>query len=96
MQKFTGNGMIFLEIDGSLVIYDLQPGQSMLLDNGYLAAMEDTVSISIDRVKGVGNVLFGGEGLFNTKVTGPGKIWLQSMPIFQMAGSIRNYIASGK
>ena len=96
MQKFTGNGMIFLEIDGSLVIYDLQPGQSMLLDNGYLAAMEDTVSISIDRVKGVGNVLFGGGGLFNTKVTGPGKIWLQSMPIFQMAGSIRNYIASGK
>lgn len=96
MQKFAGNGMVFLEIDGSLVIYDLQPGQSMLLDNGYLAAMDETVSISIERVKGVGNVLFGGEGLFNTKVTGPGRIWLQSMPIFQMAGSIRHYIASGK
>jgi len=96
MQQFQGNGMVFLEIDGSVVEYDLQPGQSMLLDNGYLAAMDATVSIEIEKVNGIGNVLFGGEGLFNTKVTGPGHIWLQSMPVSQMASVLRPYIASGK
>lgn len=95
MQQFQGNGMVFLEIDGSVVEYDLQPGQSMLLDNGYLAAMDATVSIEIEKVSGIGNVLFGGEGLFNTKVTGPGHIWLQSMPASQMASVLRPYIASG-
>ncbi len=92
MQKFTGNGMLFVEIDGSVVEYTLEPGQSMLIDTGYLAAMESTVSISVDKVKGIGNALFGGEGLFNTKVTGPGRIWLQTMPISQFAGSIIPYI----
>lgn len=96
MQQFQGNGMVFLEIDGSVVEYDLQPGQSMLLDNGYLAAMDATVSIEIEKVNGIGNVLFGGEGLFHTKVTGPGHIWLQSMPVSQMASVLRPYIASGK
>lgn len=95
MQQFQGNGMVFLEIDGSVVEYDLQPDQSMLLDNGYLAAMDATVSIEIEKVSGIGNVLFGGEGLFNTKVTGPGHIWLQSMPASQMASVLRPYIASG-
>lgn len=96
MQQFQGNGMVFLEIDGSVVEYDLQPGQSMLLDNGYLAAMDATVSIEIEKVNGIGNVLFGGEGLFNTKVTGPGHVWLQSMPISQMASVLRSYIAGNK
>lgn len=96
MQQFLGNGMVFLEIDGSVVEYDLQPGQSMLLDNGYLAAMDATVSIEIEKVSGIGNVLFGGEGLFHTRVTGPGHIWLQSMPVSQMASVLRPYIASNK
>lgn len=86
MQKFSGNGYIFLEIDGSLVEYDLEPNQTLILDTGYLAAMEDTVTMDIVTVKGVSNVLFGGEGLFNTKVTGPGKVWIQSMPITKLAG----------
>ena len=81
-------------IDGSVVEYELQAGQSMLLDNGYLAAMDATVKLEIEKVSGIGNVLFGGEGLFNTKVTGPGHIWLQSMPINQMASVLRPYFVS--
>lgn len=92
MQKYTGNGMVFLEIDGSIVEYDLAPGQSMIIDTGYLAAMEGTCSIDVESVKGIGNALFGGEGLFNTKVTGPGHIWLQTMPINQFAMSIASRI----
>ena len=80
MQKFTGEGIVFLEIDGSIEKYDLEEGQTMILDTGYLAAMDETVKMDIITVKGVGNVLFGGEGLFNTKVTGPGTIWVQTMP----------------
>ena len=85
MQKFTGNGLVFLEIDGSTVTYDLKENETMILDTGYLAAMESSVQMDIITVKGVGNVLFGGEGLFNTKVTGPGRIWIQSMPKFKLA-----------
>ena len=92
LQKFTGNGMLFIEIDGSVVEYTLAPGQTMIIDTGYLAAMESTVSINIEQVKGIGNALFGGEGLFNTKLTGPGKIWLQTMPISQFAGSLIPYL----
>lgn len=86
MQKFEGRGYVFLEIDGSLQEYDLAHGESLILDTGYLAAMEDTVKMDIITVKGVKNVLFGGEGLFNTKVTGPGKVWVQSMPKYKLAG----------
>lgn len=90
MQKFEGKGYVFLEIDGTLMEYDLAPGQTMILDTGYLAAMESTVNMEITTVKGVGNVLFGGEGLFNTKVTGPGKIWVQSMPKHKLAALFPN------
>ena len=92
MQKFEGNGTVFLEIDGSVVTYDLAAGQSMLLDTGHLAAMDSTVSIEIETVKGIGNKLFGGEGFFNTRVTGPGRIWLQTMPISSVASAIIPYI----
>ena len=86
MQQFKGNGHVFLEIDGSLCEYNLKPGESLILDTGYLAAMEESVKMDIVTVKGASNVLFGGEGLFNTKVTGPGKVWVQSMPISKLAG----------
>ena len=85
MQKFTGNGNVFLEIDGSLTEYDLKDGETLILDTGYLAAMEASVKVDVVTVKGIGNVMFGGEGLFNTKVTGPGKVWIQSMPISKLA-----------
>lgn len=95
MQKFAGSGMVFLEIDGSIVEYQLAVGQSMLIDTGYLAAMEVTCSMDIETVKGVGNTLLGGEGLFNTKATGPGKIWLQTMPANVLADAIRPFIPTG-
>jgi len=95
MQKFSGNGVVFLEIDGSVCEYTLAADQSMLIDTGYLAAMEATCSIDIETVKGIGNVLMGGEGLFNTKVTGPGKIWLQTMPANVLADTIKPFIPTG-
>lgn len=96
MQKFEGTGMVFLEIDGSVITYDLQAGQSMLVDTGYLAAMTEGVSIDIESVKGIGNKLFGGEGFFNTKVTGPGRIWLQTMPASAIAAAINPFITTAK
>ncbi|HAJ97533.1 MAG TPA: TIGR00266 family protein [Ruminococcus sp.] len=92
MQKFTGHGSLLLEIDGSVISYELGAGQSMLIDTGYLAAMEGTCSIDIEQIKGIGNIFLGGEGLFNTRVTGPGKIWIQTMPIFQMANALSAYV----
>lgn len=96
MQKFYGEGMLFLEIDGSIVEYDLAPGEKMQIDTGYLAAMDSTVQMNIEAVKGLGNVVFGGEGLFNTTVVGPGHIWLQTMPISGLANAISKYIPTSK
>ncbi len=95
LQKFTGNGVVFLEIDGSIIEYDLAAGQQMIIDTGNLAAMEATVNVDIQTVKGIGNALFGGEGFFNTVLTGPGKIWLQTMPKNVVAGAIAPFVSSG-
>lgn len=80
MQKFSGTGNVILEIDGSLITYDLAAGQSILVDTGCLAMMQASCSIDIETVKGLGNKLLGGEGFFNTRITGPGRVWLQTMP----------------
>lgn len=95
MQKFSGQGTVFLEIDGSAVTYDLQPGQQMVVDSGSLAAMESTVAMDVQMVQGLAN-MFGGEGLFNTVLTGPGRVWLQTMPVSQLAGAVAPYIATGR
>ncbi len=92
MQRLHGKGMAFVEIDGYVVEYELQAGQQMLIDTGYLAAMTSTCTMDIQHVKGIGNALFGGEGLFNTVVTGPGKIYLQTMPISNVAGAVASVI----
>lgn len=92
MQKLSGNGKAFIEIDGYVVEYILQPGQSMIVDTGYLAAMDATCSMEIRSVGSVKNALFGGEGIFNTVVTGPGKIMLQTMPASALAMSIRPFV----
>lgn len=96
MQKLSGNGVAFVEFDGSIKEYTLQAGQSIIVDTGYLAAMDATCSLEIQSVPGLKNMMFGGEGVFNTVVKGPGRVYLQTMPICQMAGSIRPYIPSGK
>ena len=92
MQKFMGNGMLFLEMDGSVVEFDLAPSEKMQIDTGYLAAMEGTVQMSVETVKGIGNVVLGGEGLFITTVTGPGHIWLQTLPISGLANALKKYL----
>ena len=95
MQKVSGNGLVFAEFDGHIVEYQLQPGQQMVVDTGYLAAMSASCQIDVVTVPGVKNMLFGGEGVFNTIVTGPGNIWLQTMPLSNVAGVLRPYFPSG-
>ena len=94
MQKLSGRGLAFLEIDGSAVEYELQAGQQLIVDSGNLAMMSDTCKMDVQTVKGVKNVIFGGEGLFNTVVTGPGRVTLQTMPLVNFAGTIATYIPS--
>lgn len=92
LQKLTGKGVAFAEFDGHVVEYDLKAGESLIVDTGYLAAMDASCSMEIQSVPGVKNMLFGGEGVFNTVVTGPGRVYLQSMPIAQVAGVLRRYL----
>ena len=94
MQKLSGSGTVFLELDGSVINYTLQPGQQMLISTGHLAMMDATISMDIQQIKGVKNVLFGGESLFNTVVTGPGRILLQTMPMSNFAGAIASVLPS--
>ena len=95
MQKLSGQGTAFAEFDGHVIEYELQPGQQIVVDTGYLAAMEATCSMEVKSVPGVKNMLFGGEGIFNTLITGPGKIWLQTMPLSNVAGVLRRYMPTG-
>ena len=94
MQKLSGQGIAFVEIDGYCKQYTLGSGQQLILDTGNLAAMDATCSMSIQKVPGVKNMLLGGEGLFNTVVTGPGRVFLQSHPISTVAAAIRPFIAT--
>lgn len=92
MQRLSGEGYAWLEFDGSVQERVLAPGEKLVVDSGYVAAMEDTCTMEIQTVKGVANVLLGGEGLFNTVVTGPGKVWLQTMPVTSLAMNLYNYM----
>ena len=94
MQKLSGQGIAFAEFDGHVVEYELAAGQSLVVDTGYIAAMDATCSMDIVTVPGVKNALFGGEGLFNTVVSGPGHIWLQTMPISSVAAVLRPFFPS--
>ena len=92
MQKFSGKGTVLVEFDGYVKEYELQAGQQMILDTGYLAAMSSTCTMDIKTVPGLKNALFGGEGIFNTVITGPGHVWVQTMPVPQLAGAIIPYL----
>ena len=94
MQKISGNGLAFIEIDGSVVEYNLGPGQQLVAETGYVAMMDATCTMDVQTVKGVKNVLFGGEGLFNTVVTGPGRVLLQTMPLTGFAKAIAGVLPS--
>jgi len=92
LQRFDGPGTFFAALDGEIVEYTLQPGQRLLVDTGHLAMFEPSVTYDIQVVKGIKNILFGGEGLFFVSLTGPGRVWLQTMPMSKLAGAIRQYM----
>jgi uncharacterized protein (TIGR00266 family) len=98
MQRITGPGLAFIEVDGEVIEYDLQRGQHLKVDTGHLAAMEATVDFDVTMVKGFRNILLGGEGLFLASVQGPGKVWLQTMPMSKLAQKIAQFMpqAGGK
>ena len=96
MQKISGQGIAFVEIDGELVAYDLKPGEELVVDTGNVAGFESTVSMDIRQVPGLKNKLLGGEGLFNTHLTGPGKVWLQTMPIVNVAMALKGFFPASK
>ncbi len=88
LQKVTGPGTVWLEIPGEVRDYALGPGETMQVDPGYVAFFEPTVSYDIVTVKGVKNVIFGGEGLFLAALRGPGRVWLQTMPLTVLAAGL--------
>jgi uncharacterized protein (TIGR00266 family) len=96
MQRISGDGIVFVEIDGACIKKELQPGEQLIVDTGFIAAYTGNCTVDVQMVKGVKNVLFGGEGLFNTVITGPGTVWLQSMPICGVARAIQPYIITTK
>ncbi|MEF8835581.1 MAG: TIGR00266 family protein, partial [Candidatus Thermoplasmatota archaeon] len=95
LQKISGNGTAFLHIPGDLVEKELQPNQVLKISTGHVAAFEPSVEYDIERVGGVKSSLFSGEGLFMTTLRGPGKVWLQSMTIKDLAASLKPHLPSG-
>ncbi len=92
LQKLTGPGMTFAELDGDAVEYNLKPGEVMKVEPGHVAMFEGSVSFDIQMIKGIANVLAGGEGLFLATLTGPGRIWLHSMTVSKMAHRLMEYM----
>ena len=92
MQRIQGSGMVFLEIDGYCKAYDLAAGQSIIVDTGYLAAMSESCTMDIQMVEGAKNIFLGGEGLFHTRITGPGRVYIQSMPVINTAQCLTPYL----
>ncbi|MEM7803008.1 MAG: TIGR00266 family protein [Chloroflexota bacterium] len=94
LQKISGPGLAFVEIAGDVRSYELTPGQVLKVDPGHIAMYDPTVSYDISRVKGIKNMLFGGEGIFLATLTGPGRVWLQSMPLSNLAAKLSTYITT--
>lgn len=92
LQQLTGPGTAFVEIDGAVMEYELAAGEEMRVDTGHIAMMEPSVSYEIEMVRGFSNIVFGGEGLFLARLRGPGKVWLQTMPMVNLAQRIIPFI----
>ncbi len=92
MQRITGPGLAFVELDGEIVEYTLQPGQVLKVDTGHVAMLEPTVQFDVEMLRGFRNILFGGEGLFLATLRGPGRVWLQTMPAMNLAKKIGSYL----
>ncbi len=94
LQKATGTGLLFLEVDGDMITMTLQPGETIKVDTGNVVAFENSVSYQIETVKGLGNIFLGGEGLFLTKLVGPGKVILQTQNFGDFVGRIVPFLPS--
>jgi uncharacterized protein (AIM24 family) len=94
LQKLTGPGLAFVEVAGEVVEHTLEAGQRLKVDTGHVALFEPTVRFDITMVKGIKNILFGGEGLFLAVLEGPGKVWLQTMPLANLAAKIASFLPS--
>ncbi|MBR0385006.1 MAG: TIGR00266 family protein [Erysipelotrichaceae bacterium] len=94
LQKFSGEGMVFAELDGSIREIELQPGEKVVVDSGHVALFESSVAFDVQTVKGFKNILFGGEGLFLTTLTGPGKVWLQTITAGDIATRLIPFLPS--
>ncbi len=92
LQRLSGSGLAFIEIDGAVCEKTLAPGEVLIVDTGNIAAYEANVGYEVTMVKGFKNILFGGEGLLNTRLTGPGKVWLQTMTMPGFAKRIIPYL----
>jgi len=96
LQRLTGPGTFFANIGGEIIDYDLEKGQRLLVDTSCVAMFQPSVTYDIKRIKGVKNILFGGESLFLVELTGPGKVWLQSMPVRELARAVSKYISASE
>lgn len=96
LQKLTGPGLAFVELDGEVIEYNLQPGQLLKVDTGHVAMFEPTVDFDVTMLKGFRNILFGGEGLFLATLRGPGKVYLQTMPMMKLADKILQFLPRAK
>jgi uncharacterized protein (TIGR00266 family) len=92
LQRITGQGIAWLELSGELVVRDLQPGENLRVHPGHVGAFQSSVSFQITTVPGIKNMIFGGDGIFLASLTGPGRIWLQTLPISKLAHAIEPYI----
>jgi len=96
LQRVTGPGVVFLDLSGEVISRRLAPGERLFVHAGHVGVHEPTVAFDIQLVPGFRNILFGGEGLFLASLTGPGEIWLQSMPILNLAEEIARYMPGGQ
>jgi uncharacterized protein (TIGR00266 family) len=95
LQKITGIGTAWLELSGEVIVKDLQPGETLRVHPGHVGAFQASVSFQITRVPGIKNMIFGGDGIFLAALTGPGRVWLQSLPLPRLAHALSPYLPSG-
>jgi len=96
LQKLTGSCTAWIELSGEVITYDLKPGETLRVHPGHVGMFESAVNFEITRIKGVKNMIFGGDGIFLAALTGPGRIWLQSMPLANLAHALSHYMAAGE
>lgn len=96
LQKLTGTADAWIELDGEVVTYDLQPGQTLRVHPGHVGMFQESVQFDITTVKGIKNKLFGGDGLFLAKLVGPGRVWLQTLPLANLTHAVQPYLVQGE